>query len=284
MVLIIPYFRSLHNLFYRVINFSDSVSYGFSQSITELTNASINLTKVDALLSIIMTTASSIDTFYIYNDIYTFDTFANSMSNALNTVKQNTNDDILISAIDKINLYMTNQTESQKGAYTEAFKNFGMGMTYEAIDFAIGMAGPVGVAISGSLALGNLAGISSSATNAMKTCCEAGIADALALSLTQKMNSYPYFTSTNIPGKWWALYDNTRDGKTEHNDVYNQYYYLFYARVNALEAFSGIGNPIEWLNLNYHTAARTWEETNRNLLDMSMLKNARLFINSMSLS
>jgi hypothetical protein len=41
-------------------------------------------------------------------------------------------------------------------------------------------------AVSASLVLGNFAGISSSATNAMKTCCEADIADALALSLTKK--------------------------------------------------------------------------------------------------
>jgi hypothetical protein len=58
------------------------------------------------------------------------------------------------------------------------------------------------------------------------------------------MNSYPYFTSTNIPRKWWALYDNTRDGKTEHNDVYNQYHFLYFARVNGLDAFTGIGSTI----------------------------------------
>jgi hypothetical protein len=82
----------------------------------------------------------------------------------------------------------------------------------------------------------------------MKTCCEAGIADALALSLTQKMNSYPYFTSSNIPGKWWALYDNTRDGVAERNEVYYQYRYLYLARVNAHEAFKEMGGP-SFLNI-----------------------------------
>jgi hypothetical protein len=118
----------------------------------------------------------------------------------------------------------------------------------------------------------------------MKTCCEAGIADALALSLTQKMNFFATFTSENIPGKWWALYDNTRDGKTEHNEVYNQYHFLYYARVNGLNAFSGMGSTIPWFNSNNYGDKKMWIDNNRSNLDKSTMIGARLFINSMSMS
>jgi hypothetical protein len=223
---------------------SDSISTGFSDSLGKLSSKNtFNLTKFDVLVGVVTSIGSSVDTFFIFNDIYIYENLTSTAYKTLNLAKHNTQDEILISAIDRINSFMTNQTERQKGAFAEAFKKFGMELTNEAVNFAIGMAGPVGVAVSASISLGNFTGISSSAANAMKTCCEAGIADALALSLTQKMNFFATFTSENIPGKWWALYDNTRDGKTERNEVYNQYLFFTTQELMLLKHFQ------EWVVL-----------------------------------
>lgn len=171
-----------------------------------------------------------VETACTYSSLYCIGILFDDSIDILNEVKDNTDDERLINAVNTMLPYLYSGQTSLIDTISETVEAVGAQVAFNGTHIAISMAGPVGVAIEAALALGNINGISAASEAAVRTCCAASTADALATMLDTKVKSSH---SSGIRFKFpvWSYEKENADY------IYNHYNYLLYSRREANQKF-----------------------------------------------
>lgn len=215
-------------------NLTDSI-YLKSSIISNLNKNVEFFTGADAIIKFILSGKKGVDSYFTYSDLYYTSVLFEDSISILESTKNSTEDSELICAINEILPIMKAEFASQDAAILNAIETFGWELLYNDLHFAIGISGPVGATVEIVLGLGNLAGISETSEYAIRTCCAASMADALADNwcLTVKNNPSTYNENGSI--RWYA--ENDLITCYTPIDMINDYWYLVNIRTLANNNF-----------------------------------------------
>jgi hypothetical protein len=247
-------------------NLTDSVYFKSSVlsdnfSISKYLGKNIEITHaLDTVVIFLYSAKKGMDSYFTYSDLYYTSVLFEDSISILENAKKSTEDSELICAINKILPIMGSEFASQDAAFINAMETFGWELLYNDLHFAIGVSGPVGATVEIGVGLGNLAGISEASEYAVRTCCAASVADALADNWCSTVKNNPETYSKN---RWYA--ENGLNSSYVSADMINDYYwYLVNIRSLANDDFTTLKTAGILPNLGWIT-----NKTNIELADQN---------------
>lgn len=240
-------------------NLTDSI-YLKSSIISNINKNVEFFTGADAIIKFILSGKKGVDSYFTYSNLYYTSVLFEDSISILESTKNSTEDSELICAINKILPIMKTEFTSQDAAIVNAIETFGFELLYNDLHFAIGVSGPVGTTVEIALGLGNLAGISKASEYAIRTCCAASMADALADNWYTTVKNNPETYNKN---RWYA--ENGLNSSYASADMINDYYwYLVNIRSLANDDFITLQTAGKLPNLGWIT-----NKTNIELADQN---------------